>query len=317
MKNQILITFIVCLLISITGCDSNNDKEVKNRSQLLRQIEIGILHEEVGPILGEPESYFGFFGVEIGDDLPESFFMDYNGFQIVIVDYMVNEIRILSDEYSYDDRFYIGQKKKDALRLLSPSLEVVSGENIFASKFILLNDMPIATEDDTPSEKNRSYFNDPINDIRIFFKKDKVSAIYYYRYDNRHEDGDGFDMKYGLGNRASNSGVFKPQTKNEIYFEFEKDKRIIGTWKYTNILIREEDFPAESNMERVDFDEVTFLEDGEVENSIYTWTNGYLLNSYYDTTFRYEIDEVKNKTYLFVTPFNNEDIYLYVLEKVK
>ncbi len=70
-------------------------------------------------------------------------------------------------------------------------------------------------------------------------------------------------------------------------------------------------------MERVDFDEVTFLEDGEVENSIYTWTNGYLLNSYYDTTFRYEIDEVKNKTYLFVTPFNNEDIYLYVLEKVE
>lgn len=324
MKKITILMISICILL-LHGClDKDFDGNMKTiavdnyeeeiNDAMLRDIKVGSTYQEVIEILGEPNTYYDRGGEEVSSDsLNKNFFMYYEGISLVMNEFTVTELRVESEKYRYDDKLYVGQDMDVALKLLSPPVDVITGEMTSFTYLVLFKNI-IQFGDKTYSEDDEAcYFNDPINGVRLFFYRGEVSAVYYYEYDLRHEKGEGFDLKYGLAGRVSGSGQFSSTTKNGVTYEFKDDESIRGSWKYIDLLIRSEDFDETAELTKFEFEDVIFNEKGEVDKSIYQWTNGYLINQYYDTVFKYKIIEDE---YLVITPFDNDDTYLYVLKKV-
>lgn len=327
MKKTVFYMIMAISVLLLSGCledkfdgNSNLLEEkligVGITDEMIQKITVESTYKDVIETLGEPNSYGARGEVLTNKQLPSIFYMKYEGIVFQMEDFVVSEIRIITDSHRYDDKFFVGQSKEEALNLLSPPIRVITGKSLNNEHFTLYNDITFITEE-IAEEREVSYYDDPINRTRIWFEKDLVTAIYYYNTKHYKADKEGFNIKYGLGGSIHNSGKFVTQIKNDVTYEFENDPDIQGTWKYIDYLIRKDEFEPETKMAVIELDDLEIQEDGRVDKSVYVWTNGFFVNLYYNTVYQYEIELIEGKEYMFINSGTDRNIYYYVLERVE
>jgi bla regulator protein BlaR1 len=120
---------------------------------------------------------------------------------------------------------------------------------------------------------------------------------------------------------------------DNIDIPFVNDERVLGTWEYANIVKTIDEFQPDIPLsnEAPNIPKLEFLPNGEmkilnelneIEQTAFTWTNGFILNPVDQTCSAYTISEINGITYLFFEwksgdyTFRMMEPWFYVMKKI-
>ncbi|MHC4325327.1 MAG: S8 family serine peptidase [Planctomycetota bacterium] len=176
MKNftLILISFIMALFVSSERASS---KEMPEINKQIEQLDVGTSgFEEAVRILGEPAQYIWGNRTFTKDNLPATFIAVWKDrVNILISQGTVNEIRFESprSKYLFMGRIGVGSKLEDVLEVVGRPKEIVENEPIGFKDGILYKDIE--------GRKGACYYARSDKKVRMFFRNNKVTALYLTR----------------------------------------------------------------------------------------------------------------------------------------
>jgi serine protease AprX len=186
-KNVYVLATLVLSLLPLAAATNKivNDLDAKI-AQLSKQ---GTTVEEVLRLLGEPESY------RWGDrtfnkyNLPAIYLLLYpKGVRVGIRSGRVWELRSEppGPGFTWRGKLRLGSSLEEVLEALGPPAKIVTGEKLAFKPGVLYKDFD--------GKKGQCYYSRPEQNIRLFFRDYKVSALYV----PLEEDGDGGDAGEGF-----------------------------------------------------------------------------------------------------------------------
>ncbi|WP_010236403.1 M56 family metallopeptidase [Clostridium arbusti] len=112
---------------------------------------------------------------------------------------------------------------------------------------------------------------------------------------------------------------------DKVDYPFVNDSEIIGSWKSVDFVGKIRDFKPNTQQWKGDLfiNNLTFSENGAVNNTAFTWTKGLIINKNIKTASKYTIKEINGSKYMFFEWKNGDYVergatpYYYVLEQVK
>ena len=129
--------------------------------------------EDVLRVLGEPETYTWGDKTFKKNSLPETYILRYpKGTAVAVSGGYVTELR--SDPpgpgFTWHGKLRLGSSLEEVLQTLGPPSEIVEGKPLKFAKNVLYKDIE--------GEKGRCYYSRPDQNIRLFFRNNKVSGLY-------------------------------------------------------------------------------------------------------------------------------------------
>jgi beta-lactamase regulating signal transducer with metallopeptidase domain len=131
---------------------------------------------QVIEVFGQPEEYVWGDKTFEPDALPKSYIMRYpGGFNIWLRDGQIMEVRHeRNSKYVYREKLRVGSTLDEALAVLGPPKETVSGENNYKDRVLYK---------DIDGNKGHCYYLRTDQNVRLWFSEYKVIAIYLTRSD--------------------------------------------------------------------------------------------------------------------------------------
>jgi serine protease AprX len=176
MKNLTLISilFVVTLFVSPERVIS---KELPEINKQIDQLKIGTSSlEDAVRILGEPEQYLWGNKTFTKDSLPTTFIAVWKDRLIIVVVHgTVDEIRFESphSKYLFMGRIGIGSRLEEILEVVGQPKEIVENEPIGFKDGVLYKDVE--------GQKGACYYARSDKKVRMFFRNNKVRALYLTR----------------------------------------------------------------------------------------------------------------------------------------
>ncbi len=156
---------------------SNAEQFVRQFPAKIAQLGIDSANlRQVIEVFGQPAEYvWGDKSFE-PDALPKSYIMRYPGdFNIYMSDGQIVEVRHeRNSKYVYRKKLRVGSTLDEALAVLGPPEETVSGENNYKDRVLYK---------DIDGKKGHCYYLRTDQDVRLWFSDYKVAAIYMTRSD--------------------------------------------------------------------------------------------------------------------------------------
>jgi len=204
-------------------------------------------------------------------------------------------------------------KKLSITGNLGKTKEVVIGEEIGFKDGVLYKDIL--------GEKGYCYYSRSDKNVRMFFKDNKLSALYVLRSDFNE-----FIENYREKFKKKAENTDKKRVKvDRINYPFVNDEKIIGTWKSVDFVKEIDDFNP--NMKKFTgslyLKEMIFKEDGKTFKPFWTWTKGIIIHHGSITASKYVIKEIDGEEYMFFEWKSGDYVYrgmkpqYYVLKKIK
>lgn len=139
---------------------------------LLEQFHRGIaIREDVIRAYGEPQQYVWNGGVFDANNLPDTYIMDYgNKFMVMIASGVVGELRHGEPGYSWQRRLAVGAFIEEAVEVLGQPEEILRGGPNEFKDGVLYRDID--------GQKGVGYYSRSDLGVRLFFRDEKVLAIY-------------------------------------------------------------------------------------------------------------------------------------------
>jgi beta-lactamase regulating signal transducer with metallopeptidase domain len=316
-------TYAVVLgVVMVLPCLPIQGKPASDAEQFTRQLPAKIAQldidsadrEQVIEIFGQPEDYVWGDETYEPDDLPTTYIMRYPcGFRVYMSGGQIVEIRHeRASKYVYRGKLRVGSTLDEALAVLGPPEETVSGEENEYKDRVLYKDID--------GKKGHCYYLRTDQDVRLWFGNYKVAAIYMTRSDYGEED-DAERTPPQVAKTIEEARKNRPwipkttklnadgRLRDKVDYPFVADADVVGTWKVVDFVRQKDDFVAgkqhwQGNLDflkgmRFEKDGTVAVRigDGDWRKDAAKWTKGMVLNE--DTASDYEITRAKGKTFLF------------------
>jgi len=112
---------------------------------------------------------------------------------------------------------------------------------------------------------------------------------------------------------------------DKIDYPFENDSEVIGKWQSVDFIEKTENFTPKVKLWKGDLylDNLTFKENGIIDNKSLTWTKNLVINAQLKTAAKYTVKEIDGSKYMFFEwksgdyTERGETPWYYVLKQVK
>ncbi|MBN2593770.1 MAG: hypothetical protein JXA81_09705 [Sedimentisphaerales bacterium] len=174
MENLTLILISIHTALFVSSQQQASTKELPEINKQIDQLKVGSSSlEDAVRILGEPEQYLWGNKTFTKDSLPATFIAVWKDkVKVFVSQGTVNEIRFESphSEYLFMGRIGIGSQLEDVLEVVGQPEEVVENEPVGFKDGILYKDVE--------GHKGACYYARPDKNVRMFFRENKVAALY-------------------------------------------------------------------------------------------------------------------------------------------
>jgi hypothetical protein len=312
---------VVLGVVMVLPCLPIQGEPASGSEQFARQLPAKIARldidsadlRQVIDVFGQPEDYLWGDKTFEPDDLPRSYIMRYpGGFRVYMSDGQIVEVRHeRASKYVYRGKLRVGSTLDEALAVLGPPDETVSGENNYKDRVLYK---------DIDGNKGHCYYLRTDQDVRLWFSDYKVIAIYMTRSDYG-EEGDAKRTPPQVAKTIEEARKNRPwipktttldaegRLRDKVDHPFVADADVVGTWKVVDFVREKDQFVAGKQRWQGELDflkGMRFDQDGTVAVKVEDrdwrkhggkWTKGMVLHD--DTASEYEITRAGGKTYLF------------------
>jgi RNA polymerase sigma-70 factor (ECF subfamily) len=142
-------------------------------AKIAQLAKAGTTVEEAISVLGEPREYVWENQTLKKENLPSIYIMVYSkGVNVVVHDGVVTELRSHppGPGFTYRGKLRLGSSLEEMLEVVGPPSETVTGQPLAFEASVLYRDIN--------GEKGRAYYARPDKQIRCFFMRNKISALY-------------------------------------------------------------------------------------------------------------------------------------------